>query len=112
MASPGLNPTVRARLLSDALRIAPDCVAKAFDAWTAGGSVDRLATVRAPSLIVASDDAFLPSELLRLRVVQRIRGARLAKVDGAGHYVVNEQPRALAAVLEGFIAGLGDDASR
>jgi pimeloyl-ACP methyl ester carboxylesterase len=109
MASPGLQPAVRARLLSAALRIAPDCVAEAFDAWSAGGFADRLTAVRTRSLIVASDDAFLPVALLRSQVVQRIRGARLAVIEGAGHYLPNDRPGALAAVLEAFMAGLGDD---
>lgn len=107
MASPGLARPIRERLLAEALRIPPRCVAEAFDAWTSGGFGDRLGEIRAPALVVASDDPFLPVPLLQARVVQRIAGARLAKLDGAGHYAVNEQPRALAALLEAFLAGCG-----
>jgi non-heme chloroperoxidase len=108
MASPGLERSVRERLVAQALRVVPECVAQAFDAWSAGSSSARLDAVRAPALVVASDDGFLPVELLRERVAQPIRGARLIKLDGAGHYVPNEQPKALAVALEAFLAGLGD----
>ena len=108
MASPRLEPAVRERLLAEALRVVPQCVAECFDSWSGGGFADRLGAVRAPALIIASDDGFLPSDLLRERVVRPIRGARLIKLDGAGHYAPNEQPKALAAALEAFLAGLGD----
>jgi pimeloyl-ACP methyl ester carboxylesterase len=111
MASPGLDRTIHGRLVSEALRTVPGCVAEAFDAWSAGGFAPRLPAVRAPSLIVASDDPFLPVDLLRERVAQPIRGARLVKLDGPGHYVPNEQPKALGTLLEAFLAGLGDGSS-
>jgi pimeloyl-ACP methyl ester carboxylesterase len=105
MASPGMQGAIRERLLADALRITPRCVAETFDAWTAGGFADQLTAIRTRALVVASDDPFLPAPLLSERVVERIAGARLAKLDGAGHYAPNEQPRALAALLEAFLAG-------
>jgi non-heme chloroperoxidase len=109
MASPALDRTVHARLAAEALRVPPRCVAEAFDAWTAGGFEPQLASVRAPALIVGSDDPFLPAELLRQSVAAKLRGARFVKFDGAGHYLPNEQPRALSTALEAFLAGLGDD---
>jgi pimeloyl-ACP methyl ester carboxylesterase len=48
---------------------------------------------------------------LRERVVQPIRAARLVKIDGPGHYLPNEQPSALGALIEAFLAGLGDGSS-
>lgn len=111
MASPSLERAIHACLVAEALRTVPRCVAEAFDAWPAGGFALRLAQVRAPTLIVASDDPFLPVDLLRERVAQPIRGARLVKIDGPGHYVSNEQPRALGALVDAFLAGLGDGSS-
>jgi pimeloyl-ACP methyl ester carboxylesterase len=107
MASPGLARGVRERLVAEALRVAPRCVAEAFDAWSTGGFADRLGAIAAPTLVVGSDDPFLPVALLREQVVCRIVGARLAKIDGAGHYAVSERPAVLAAILEGFLAGCG-----
>lgn len=111
MASPSLDRAIRERLVGEALRTDPQCVAEAFEAWSAGGFAPRLGALSAPTLIVASDDGFLPEPLLRERVVQPIRGARLIKLDGAGHYVPNEQPKALSAVLDAFLVGLGDGSS-
>ncbi len=111
MASPGIDRALHARLSAEAARVAPRCVAEALDAWMAGNFEPRLASVRAPALIVGSDDPFLPAELLRQSVAAKIKGARFVKIDGAGHYLPNEQPRALSTVLEAFLAGLGDGSS-
>jgi pimeloyl-ACP methyl ester carboxylesterase len=108
MASPGIDRAVHARLTSEAMRVQPRCVAEAFDAWSAGGFEAQLSAVRSPALIIASDDPFLPVPLLDERVASKIGSARLAKIDGAGHYPLNEQPRAIGALLEAFLAGLGD----
>jgi non-heme chloroperoxidase len=110
-ASPMLSTSVRERLLSDAVTIAPECVARVFDTWSAGGFAGELDNVRAPALVVASDDPFLPVALLSTAFVQRIRGARITKLDGAGHYVPNEQPQALAKVLDDFMMSSRDAAS-
>ena len=48
MASPGLNRGGTCALLADALRIAPRLRGEAFDTWTAGGFVDRLARCARP----------------------------------------------------------------
>jgi pimeloyl-ACP methyl ester carboxylesterase len=108
MASPGLAKPERARLLADALRISPRCIAEAFAAWSTGGFHAQLAAIRVPVLVVGSDDAFLPPDLLQAQVVDPIAGARMTKVDGAGHYVQNEKPTELGRVIDAFIAGLPD----
>ena len=105
MAGPGLPRAIRERLLTDALKIAPRCVAEAFDAWSRGGFAERLAAITANVTVVASDDPFLPAALLRAKVAERISGARLRTIDGAGHYAPNEQPHALAAILDEWLAG-------
>ena len=46
----------------------------------------------------------LPAALLRAKVAERISGARLRTIDGAGHYAPNEQPHALAAILDEWLA--------
>ena len=46
-------------------------------------------------------------ELLRAAVVAPLPGARLALVD-AGHEIPIELPRELAALIEAFLAGLGE----
>jgi non-heme chloroperoxidase len=72
----------------------------------AGGFAERLSAIKAPTLVVATDDPFLPPAFLRQAVVSLIRGARLAVLPGPGHYVQVERPRETAALLEAFLAGL------
>jgi pimeloyl-ACP methyl ester carboxylesterase len=67
---------------------------------------DRLATMTAPTLVVGGlhDTMFTP-DLLREAIVAQIPGARLALLD-CGHEIPLEEPRALAALIEAFLAGL------
>ena len=55
----------------------------------------------------STDDAFLQKELLRAKVADRIGGARLCHLPGAGHYPQVERKRETAAIVEAFLAGLG-----
>lgn len=96
----------RQRFLDDVVTVSPACVAASFDAWTAGGFADELDQIDVPTLVVATDDAFLPPAFLTEQVVSRIRGARLAVLPGCGHYPQCERPRETAAVLDAFLAGL------
>ena len=74
---------------------------------TRGGFADRLGSITAPTLVVASDDPFLPPDFLRAKIVAPIARARLVIVPGAGHYPQVERTRETAAVLGAFLAGLG-----
>lgn len=107
MACKDLSDAARARLLSTGASIPAACVAEAFDAWSGASFAERLSAITARTLVVASEDPFLPPAFLRETIVQKIAGARLAVVHGAGHYVQVERPRETAAALEGFLAGLG-----
>lgn len=106
LACKQLGDAERERLLDDAGGVAPQCIEQAFDTWTAGGFSDRLSEINAPTLVVGTDDPFLPPAFLRQAVVSLIRGARLAVLPGPGHYVQAERPRETAAVLEAFLAAL------
>lgn len=107
LACKDLAPEAREALLDAAGAIPAAAIAEAFDAWSAGGGADRLGSITAPTLVVGSDDPFLPPELLREKVVGPIAGARLVLVPGAGHYVQVERARETAAVLGAFLVGLG-----
>lgn len=93
-------------LLDDAQTVCAAAIEQGFDAWTAGGFADRLAAITAPTLVVGTDDPFLPPDFLRQSIVQPIAGARLAVLPGPGHYPQVERPRETAALLEAFLAGL------
>ncbi len=107
LACKQLSASSLERLLDDSVTVAPQCIEQAFDAWTAGGFADKLAAITAPTLVVGTDDPFLPPAFLRQAVVNPIRGARLAMLPGPGHYVQAERPRETAAIIEAFVAGLG-----
>jgi pimeloyl-ACP methyl ester carboxylesterase len=95
------------RLLKDAGAVARASIEGTFDAWTGGGFEAKLASITAPTLVVATDDPFLPPAFLREKVVGLIRGARLAYLPGPGHYPAVERPAETAALLTSFLAGLG-----
>jgi pimeloyl-ACP methyl ester carboxylesterase len=76
--------------------------------------------IKAPVLWVAADDSDIPAWLndtmedgdaadgfagIRRRMAQ-VSGARLARVAGAGHMVHHDQPEAVAAAIESFLAAV------
>lgn len=107
MACTNLGDAARDHLLAAAATVPTACIAEAFDAWSAANFADKLSAVTARTLVVATDDPFLPPDFLRQAIVAQIAGARLAVIPGAGHYVPVERTRETAAVIEAFLAGLG-----
>lgn len=107
LACKQLSDASRERLLDDAGNIPAACIEENFDAWTAGGFAERLARITAPTLVVATDDPFLPPDFLKQTTVAPIKRARLSVLPGPGHYPQVESPRETAAVLQAFVAGLG-----
>jgi len=97
LAAPGLRPEDRDVLVGEALRIAPATIRRVYEAWSRGhdGAID----VDVRSLVVATDDPFLPPAFLDENVVRRIRSARMAYLAGPGHYPVVERPIETAALL-------------
>jgi pimeloyl-ACP methyl ester carboxylesterase len=95
------------RLLKDSVTVSKAAVESGFDAWTGGGFEAKLASITAPTLVVATDDPFLPPAFLREKVVNLIKGARLTYLPGPGHYPAVERPLETAALLTSFLAGLG-----
>lgn len=110
MACKQLSEASKERLLGLGATVSAECIAESFDAWRLGGFAERLAMITAPTLVVATDDPFLPPDFLRAAVVGPIAGARLAVLPGPGHYVQVERPVETAAILEGFFAGVSGGA--
>jgi non-heme chloroperoxidase len=100
-----LGPEVLEAMLKDADNTSAPAIENIFDAWTKGGFADKLSAITAPTLVVATDDAFLPAPFLRDAVVNPIRRARLAYLPGPGHYPQVERPVETAALLTSFLAG-------
>jgi non-heme chloroperoxidase len=82
----------RAALLHEALATAPETIAQMFDAWNRGMAATSLPAITAPTMVLATDDPFLPAELLARAVVAHIPGARLEQLPGPGHYPQLERP--------------------
>jgi non-heme chloroperoxidase len=106
MACKELPDDRREALLDDAGRVSAAAIEQGFDAWTAGGFADRMGSVTAPVLVVATDDAFLPPALLQQEIVARVPRGRLVYLPGCWHYPQVERPRETAAVLGAFLAAL------
>jgi pimeloyl-ACP methyl ester carboxylesterase len=98
-----LAPQAKEAMLEDASSIDPAWIARAFDLFTAGGESAKLAAIACPTLVVATDDPFLPPALLTQTIVSKIPGARLATIHGPGHYPQVERPDDLAPVLQAFL---------
>lgn len=94
-------------LLDDAGTIAPGWIARGFDLFTAGIDGARLEAITCPTLVVATDDPFLPPPFLEDAIVSRVRGARLAVLNGPGHYPHLERPAELARLVARFLAEAG-----
>ena len=105
LATKQLPPEGMEALLKDAAGVSAPAIENIFDAWTAGGFANKLSAITAPTLVMATDDAFLPPPFLRDAVVNPIRRARLAYLPGPGHYPQVERPVETAAMLSAFLAG-------
>lgn len=67
---------------------------------------DQVSGIKVPALFVCgNDDKMTPPDLSR-DICERIPGAKLALIEGAGHYVMWEKPRELNSVIIGFARGL------
>jgi pimeloyl-ACP methyl ester carboxylesterase len=69
--------------------------------------MSRISTVKAPALVIGGEeDQLTPPKYSRF-LGQRIAGARVVIVPGAGHYVQVEKPRETTAAIREFLVGLG-----
>ena len=105
LACTELTPADREWMLDDATPIAPGRVARMFQMWSGASFIDRLAAITARTLVIATDDPFLPPEFLRTAIVDRIAGAQLRVLAGPGHYPVVERPAETASIVRAFITG-------
>lgn len=102
-----LPAETKERLLDGAGSISQACIQGTYEAWTGGGFADQVGEITAKTLVVATSDPFLPPEFLQAAIVDLIPKARMTVLAGPGHYPQAENPGHTAAVVEGFLAGLG-----
>ncbi|RKH13513.1 alpha/beta hydrolase [Corallococcus sp. CA053C] len=105
LACKQLSPESLEGMLKDATGVSKEAIEQSFDAWTAGGFAQRLAAITAPTLVVATDDPFLPPVFLKQAVAGPIQNARMTYLPGPGHYPQVERPVETAALLSAFLAG-------
>ena len=103
MATLTLTPPAMEDLLDAAGTVSAACIVGALQGFTTGAPDVDIAGIQAPTLVVATDDPFLPVALLKHAVVDRIPGARLHHLAGAGHYPTAEAPGEVAAIIDGFL---------
>ena len=86
---------------------APRAVARDdYRACQAFDTRDRLAQIAAPTLVIgAEDDRMVPLKFSRT-LAERIPGARLVALSGAGHMFPLEQPQQVAAAITSWLAEL------
>ncbi|GAA4539278.1 alpha/beta hydrolase [Pseudonocardia xishanensis] len=96
------------RLVEAGARVAPDAVAAAADSWNDGvPDAPASSSFAGPVLIVrGAADPFVSDELVAAAVSPRFARSEVAAVPGAGHWAHVEQPAAVAALLDAFLAEL------
>jgi pimeloyl-ACP methyl ester carboxylesterase len=66
-----------------------------------------LKAVRVPTLFVSgNEDVFAPPSLMQ-KMTDRVEGARLEVIDGAGHCAYWERPDAWNRIVIGFLNEIG-----
>ncbi len=97
--APGLDPVLRQRAEAE-LRACPPCVTHAdFVACNAFDILSRVGEIRAPALVLCGrEDKMAPPKYSEF-LASQIPHARLVLVEGAGHFVMLEQPEPVNRAL-------------
>ncbi len=103
LACKELEGADRDALLDHAGKISPARIKSMFDAWTGAKFVDRLDRIKARTLVVATDDPFLPPAFLQAAIVDKIGGATMHHIAGPGHYPTVERPAETGEVVSTFL---------
>lgn len=103
LACKELKPADKEWLLDTAGSIPPGRIARMFTHWSGAAFTERLGAIKARTLVLATDDPFLPPDFLRAEVVGKIAGATFQHLAGPGHYPAVERPSETAAIVRTFI---------
>jgi pimeloyl-ACP methyl ester carboxylesterase len=105
-----VKPDVLDRWADDAVKVPRVALDETLNMLTQESFVDRLESVRIPTLVVGGvHDPILTPAALRHGVVAPLARARLALLD-CNHEVPIERPLELAGLIEAFLVGLSDAA--
>ncbi len=78
-------------------------VTESLAAWTGANFADKLHQIFSPTMVLVSDDPFMPVDLLQALVADPIDNAFVNYFPGSGHYLQVEDPVRTAAEIEAFI---------
>ena len=96
---------LRSALVRQTLPVPPSVLIGDFRACDAFDVLDRIGDVAAPTLVVCgAEDRLTPPRYSRY-FHERIRGSRLAIVEGAGHYVQVERADETTDAIRDFLLG-------
>ena len=103
-----VQPEVMDRFLDGAIKVPLGALEGTLNTCINASFAEKLAQVRTRTLVIGgAHDPILSPEVLRQGVVAPLSGARLALVDSC-HEIPIEKPQELAALVEAFLAGLGN----
>jgi 3-oxoadipate enol-lactonase len=106
IAGPNITPEAREALLDSHRRLHKDGYIAAMKAVTGFTAFPDFGSLGVPCLVLtASEDRIAPPQHARL-MAERIPGARLAELPGAGHISNIEAPEAFNAALGTFLEAL------
>ncbi len=87
-------------------QVNPQITANDYAACNAFDVMDRVGQIAAPTLVLGGTaDQMTPPKYAAF-LAEKIRGARLAIIEGAGHMVMLEQPELVARHVEQFLAAI------
>jgi pimeloyl-ACP methyl ester carboxylesterase len=85
----------------------PDVIHGDYLACNAFDAIERLGEIRAPTLVIGGGADQLTPPRYASFLAERIPGAQLALIDGAGHMVMLEREEAVARAVERFLRDQG-----
>jgi pimeloyl-ACP methyl ester carboxylesterase len=103
---PAAPPEMVARGIAEMQNVPPPVLLGDFLACDRFDVRDRLSSISIPTLVVVGDQDLLTPPRYAAFLADRIPGARLHTVPGAGHMLPVEAPAPLAALLRPFLARL------
>jgi pimeloyl-ACP methyl ester carboxylesterase len=103
-----LQPEVMDRFLDDATKVSLGALDATLTTCINTSFAEKLSKACTRTLVIGGmHDPMFTTDALRERVVAPLSGARLALVDSS-HEIPLEKPREVAALIEAFLAGLGN----
>ncbi len=106
ISSPGMTQQDIDHIASAADSMPAIAVTQSLAAWTGADFANKLRKIKAPTMVMVSDDPFMPVAFLQQSVVDPISNATMNYFPGSGHYLQVEDPVRTAAEIQGFIDNL------